>query len=136
LTYRGPNLSPALCTNSASPTPFRGRGDAERWIEHDLPLTITKVAPGELWFSDEIDEMGPLPVARKISQLAQTGWMVTAVLAHARERWWLLEGGNVYPRRRLGSTATVSPVEPCDGQVENAQPCGPGMMGCRQTSPM
>jgi hypothetical protein len=38
-------------------------------------------------------------VPRKIGQLAQTGWMVTAVLAYARERWWLVEVGNVYPRR-------------------------------------
>lgn len=48
-------------------TPIRGRGGAERWIEDGLPLTITKVAPGELWFSDGI---GPLLVPRKISQLA------------------------------------------------------------------
>lgn len=86
-------LANALYELSLS-TPIRDRDGAERWIEHDLPLTITKVAPGELWFSDDI---GPLPVPRKISQLARTGWAVTAVLAHARNRWWLVEVGNVYP---------------------------------------
>jgi len=75
-------------------SPIRDRHGAERWIEHDLPLTITKVAPGELWFEGEI---GPLPVPHKIDELAQEGWAVTAVFAYARSRWWLVEVGNVYP---------------------------------------
>jgi hypothetical protein len=75
-------------------TPIGGRDDAQRWIEHDLPLTVTKVAPGELWFEGDV---GPLPVPRKIDHLAQEGWAVTAVLAYARDRWWLVEVGNVYP---------------------------------------
>lgn len=75
-------------------TPIRDRDGAQRWIEHDLPLTITKTEPGRLWFEGDI---GPLPVPRTIDQLAQTGWAVTAVLAYARKRWWLVEVGNVYP---------------------------------------
>lgn len=75
-------------------TPIRTRDGAERWIETGLPLTITKVAPGELWFSDDI---GPLPVPPEISQLARTGWDVTAVLAYGHNHWWLVEVGNVYP---------------------------------------
>jgi len=60
-----------------------------------LPLTIIKVTPGELWF----DDVGTLPVPRRISHLAQTGWMVTAVLTYARERWWLVEVGPENSRR-------------------------------------
>ncbi|MGH3621556.1 MAG: hypothetical protein ACRDQ5_07175 [Sciscionella sp.] len=75
-------------------TPIRDRDGAQHWIEHDLPLTITKTEPGKLWFEGDI---GPLPVPRTIDQLAQTGWAVTAVLAYARQRWWLVEVGNVYP---------------------------------------
>jgi len=76
-------------------TPLRDRGDAERWIEHDLPLTIHQ---GRIRRA-VVRRHRPPPVPRKIGQLAQTGWMVTAVLAYARERWWLVEVGNVYPRR-------------------------------------
>jgi len=75
-------------------TPVSDRDRAQRWIEPDLPLTITKVAPGELWFEGDI---GPLAVPREIDQLAQEGWTVTAVLAYARNRWCLVEVGNVYP---------------------------------------
>jgi hypothetical protein len=75
-------------------TPIRDRDRAQRWIDGDLPLTIIKVVPGELWFEGDI---GPLPVPRQIDQLAQEGWTVTAVLAYARNRWWLVEVGNVYP---------------------------------------
>lgn len=52
---------------------IRNRDGAERWLEPGLPVTITKVAPGELWFSDDI---GPLPVPPEISQLARIGWDV------------------------------------------------------------
>lgn len=86
-------LANALYELSLS-TPIRDQGAAEHWIEHALPLTITEVAPGKLWFTGDI---GPLSVPPKISQLARTGWTVTAVLAYARERWWLVEVGNVYP---------------------------------------
>jgi hypothetical protein len=75
-------------------TPIRDRNHAQRWIESDLPLTIIKVEPGELWFEGDI---GPLPVSRQIDQLAREGWAVTVVLAYARNHWWLVEVGNVYP---------------------------------------
>jgi hypothetical protein len=75
-------------------TPISGRDSAQRWIEPDLPLAISKVAPGELWFEGDI---GPLPMPPETSQLAQKGWAVTATLAYARHRWWLIEVGNVYP---------------------------------------
>ncbi|MCY0924472.1 MULTISPECIES: hypothetical protein [unclassified Streptomyces] len=57
-------------------------------------MQITKVEPGKLWFQGDI---GPLTVPRKASELAQTGWRVTVVLAFAQNRWWLVEVGNVYP---------------------------------------
>jgi hypothetical protein len=74
--------------------PVRSPETAERWIEDDIPMQITEVAPGKLWFQGDI---GPLTVPRKVSELAQTGWSVTVVLAFARNRWWLVEVGNVYP---------------------------------------
>ncbi|MQA62951.1 MAG: hypothetical protein GEU86_16000 [Actinophytocola sp.] len=57
-------------------TPINGRDSAEQWVEPDLPLTITKVAPGELWFDGDLwhdDDIGPLPVPHKIERLAQEG---------------------------------------------------------------
>jgi hypothetical protein len=74
--------------------PVRDPDAAERWVEDGIPLQITKVEPGKLWFEGDI---GPLAVPREISQLAQPGWQVTVVLAFARNRWWLVEVGNVYP---------------------------------------
>jgi hypothetical protein len=75
-------------------TPVRTPDAAERWIEDGIPLMIAKVESGKLWFEGGI---GPLPVPREVSDLAQPGWQVTAVLAYARKRWWLVEVGNVYP---------------------------------------
>lgn len=78
-------------------TPIRDRASAQRWVEESLPLTISNVAPGELWFSGNAgQDIGPVSVPSEISQLAQPGWAVTAVLAHARKRWWFVEVANVY----------------------------------------
>lgn len=67
---------------------------ADRWVEEGIPLRITKIEPGKLWFEGEI---GPLAVPRAASTLATVGWQVTVVLAFTRNRWWLVEVGNVYP---------------------------------------
>jgi hypothetical protein len=75
-------------------TPARTPDSTERWVEDGVPMRITKVEPGKLWFEDGI---GPLSVPREVSQLARTGWQVTAVLAYTQNRWWLVEVGNVYP---------------------------------------
>lgn len=60
----------------------------------DDHLTIERVSPGVLWFEGGI---GPLPVPREASDLAKPGWSVYVVLVRYRERWVLLEVGNVYP---------------------------------------
>jgi hypothetical protein len=74
--------------------PVRSPETAARWIDDGIPMQITKVEPGKLWFQGDI---GPLAVPRKASELAQSGWRVTVVLAFAQNRWWLVEVGNVYP---------------------------------------
>ncbi|MGI5493615.1 hypothetical protein [Microtetraspora malaysiensis] len=75
-------------------TPHRDPDTTDRWVEEGIPLPITKVEPGKLWFDEEI---GPLAVPPEISDLARTGWEATVVLAFTRNRWWLVEVGNVYP---------------------------------------
>ncbi len=75
-------------------TPHRDPDTTDRWVEEGIPLPITKVEPGKLWFDENI---GPLAVPSEISDLARIGWEVTVVLAFTRNRWWLVEVGNVYP---------------------------------------
>lgn len=62
------------------------------WV--DDQVCIERVEPGALWFSGGI---GPLKVPRATSDLAQPGWMVSIVMARIRNRWHLLQVGNVYP---------------------------------------
>jgi hypothetical protein len=74
--------------------PVRSPETAQRWIDDGISMRITRVGPGKMWFEGDV---GPLAVPREVSELAQVGWQVTAVLAFARNRWWLVEVGNVYP---------------------------------------
>lgn len=74
--------------------PVQSPETAQRWIDGDIPMPITKVEPGKVWFEGDI---GPLAVPHEVSELAQAGWQVTVVLAFARNRWWLVEVGNVHP---------------------------------------
>lgn len=57
-------------------------------------LTIERVEPGALWFEAGI---GPVDVAREVSNLAQPGWSVNVVLVQLRGRWRIAEVGFVYP---------------------------------------
>ena len=63
----------------------------EDYIEDHL--TITRVEPGVLWFSD----IGPVHVGAAASRIARPGWSVNIVLGRQDDRWQVLEVGNVYP---------------------------------------
>lgn len=60
-------------------------------------LTISRVAPGELWFEGDAGEFGPLQIGQEISRLAQPGWSINIVMGRVRGRWQVVEVGNVYP---------------------------------------
>ena len=64
----------------------------EHWVEDFL--AIERVEPGALWFEGGI---GPVPVSREASDLAQVGWGVNIVLAQLRGKWRIVELGFVYP---------------------------------------
>jgi hypothetical protein len=64
----------------------------EQWVEDFL--AIERVEPGALWFEGGI---GPVPVSREASDLAQVGWGVNIVLAQLRGKWCIVELGFVYP---------------------------------------
>ena len=57
-------------------------------------LAIEKVEPGALWFDGGI---GPVPVPKAASNIAQAGWSVNISLARSGTTWRILEVGNVYP---------------------------------------
>ena len=57
-------------------------------------LAIEKVEPGALWFDGGI---GPVPVPKAASNIAQAGWSVNISLARSGTIWHILEVGNVYP---------------------------------------
>jgi hypothetical protein len=64
----------------------------EYWIEDFL--AIERVEPGALRFEGGI---GPVPVSKKASDLAEVGWGVNIVLAQLRGEWRIVELGFVYP---------------------------------------
>jgi hypothetical protein len=57
-------------------------------------LAIERVDPTALWFEGGI---GPLRVPAAAAKLAQPGWSVNIVLGRNRDKWYVLEVGNVYP---------------------------------------
>lgn len=73
------------------------------WVEElDLdadPVTISKIEPGRLWFTTFAgEEVGPLTVPAKASELAVIGWEVSAThFVRSAKGWHLIEIGNVYP---------------------------------------
>ncbi|HKA49617.1 MAG TPA: hypothetical protein VKK19_08515 [Candidatus Dormibacteraeota bacterium] len=60
-------------------------------------LTISRVGPGSIWFEGNTGEIGPVVVGTAISRLARPGWSVNIVLGRVRDRWQVVEVGNVYP---------------------------------------
>jgi hypothetical protein len=57
-------------------------------------LMIERVEPGALWFEGDV---GPVPVPKAASDIAQVGWSVNVVLGRMGIGWQLIEVGNVYP---------------------------------------
>lgn len=68
-----------------------GSVDDEDWVE-DM-LLIERVEDGELWFEGGL---GPVAVAKAVSDLARPGWMITITLTRLDGRWRVAEVGNVY----------------------------------------
>jgi len=66
--------------------------DEADYIEDEL--TISRVAPGKLWFEDGV---GPVQVPKAASDLARPGWRVSLALGRVRGRWRLVQVGTVYP---------------------------------------
>lgn len=70
----------------------------EEW-EDDL-ATIGRVERGSIWFRDfrSGEEVGPVEVPVRASELARAGWTISALLlGRTRRGWRILEMGNVYP---------------------------------------
>ena len=81
----------------ASETPSTG-SVLEEW-EGDF-ATISRAERGKIWFRDfgGSDDIGPVIVPPRASDLAQPGWSVSALLlGRTRRGWRILETGNVYP---------------------------------------
>lgn len=66
--------------------------DDDDWVEDYV--TITKVEPGKLWFDEEV---GPVRVPKKASDLAQVGWSMSATIAKVKGSWRIVQAGRVYP---------------------------------------
>ncbi len=68
-------------------------------IDYDV-VTISRVEPGRLWFTDpDGEEIGPLAVPGAASDLALPGWEVSAThFVRTATAWHLVDLGNVYPR--------------------------------------
>ena len=66
-------------------------------IEDDVDdfLTITRIEPGQLWFSADV---GPIEVPEEASELAQVGWWVNLAAQRRAGTWFITEVGYVYPR--------------------------------------
>ncbi len=74
------------------------RGPILEEFEDDY-ARISRVGPREVWFeSTGGEEVGPLVVPRRVSDLAQVGWNVSALLlVRTSKGWRVVEIGNVYP---------------------------------------
>jgi hypothetical protein len=57
-------------------------------------LTIQRVDTAALWFHGGI---GPVAVPATAAKLARPGWSVSITLARIKNRWRIIEVGNVYP---------------------------------------
>jgi hypothetical protein len=73
-----------------------GRRGAEPEFDEivDDFLVIEPVAPGRIWF---LDDVGPIKVPEAASAVARPGWTVNLVLGRRGTTWEVLEVGNVYP---------------------------------------
>jgi hypothetical protein len=60
----------------------------------DDTLMITRVEPGRLWLEEDV---GPIDVPLKISQLAVVGWSVSVLAEKRAGKWIIFETGFVYP---------------------------------------
>lgn len=94
---RAEKLSAVLYELTETRVPGRVVEDLD--IEDEL-VTIAKVEPSRLWFTDpDGEEIGPLAVPAGTGELAKVGWEVSAThFVRTAKAWHLVEVGNVYPR--------------------------------------
>lgn len=66
-------------------------------LEDDVDdfITIARIEPGRLWFSEDV---GPIDVPEEASRLAQVGWWVNLAAQRRAGTWFITETGSVYPR--------------------------------------
>lgn len=63
-------------------------------------FTIVNVESKKLWVDDMFSErlnIGPLIVTKQISDLCKEGWDIYLVIGKYKNKWYILESGNVYP---------------------------------------
>lgn len=62
-------------------------------------FSICKIEPTLLWLEDylEMDDIGPVSVAPKISKAAKKGWSMYLELGKKQGTWFIVGSGNVYP---------------------------------------
>lgn len=68
-------------------------------IKEDL-FTINEIRPKELWVEDTIGDgthIGPVIVSKQISDLCQKGWGISLLIGRNKDKWYIIESGNVYP---------------------------------------
>jgi hypothetical protein len=89
---RAKELSSLLYDVAAATPPARADD-----IDDDIDdfLTIARIEPGRLWFSEDV---GPVEVPEEASRLAQVGWWVNLAAQRRGDAWFITETGYVYPR--------------------------------------
>jgi hypothetical protein len=87
------NVLSSLLYDVAAKTPHAGADE----IDDDIDdfLAITRIEPGQLWFTEDV---GPIAVPEEVSRLARVGWWVNLVAQRRGETWVITETGFVYPR--------------------------------------
>lgn len=70
---------------------------AQEYIDFGY-MTVTRIEKDAIWLEgDDGNEIGPVALPRKATQLLQPDWKVNCALAKSRGKWYFAEVGNVYP---------------------------------------
>ena len=65
---------------------------------------VERVAPGRIWF---VDDVGPIKVPEAASALARPGWTINLMLGKRGQPWDVLEVGNVYPETLCSNVSSL-----------------------------
>jgi len=76
--------------------------DDEDYLEFDH-YTISQMEPGKIWFeyhdctSKGIKNLGPIIAPKSVTALLQKEWEISCAFGRVRNKWQMVEVGNVYP---------------------------------------